>query len=168
MHEGRTVSQRGVVRIERLAEVATGAQDIAEVTGGFHIGWVESNGMLERILGALVVASATHALYSIGDLLFDDTDFHVVTVSDSGSDTWITDIYRHFLIFDVALVAAGAAQLWGKIEVTEYAWTVAAVASIVGHSVGVLIGNIAELPTLPHRSSPDILPPAPGLVDSEI
>tara|TARA_B100000886_G_scaffold325250_1_gene270631 strand:- start:1399 stop:2436 length:1038 start_codon:yes stop_codon:yes gene_type:complete len=97
---------------------------------------------------ALVVASATHALYSIGDLLFDDTDFHVVTVSDSGSDTWITDIYKHFLIFDIALVAAGAAQLWKKIEVTEYAWTIAAVASIVGHSIGVLIGNIAELPVI--------------------
>ena len=97
---------------------------------------------------ALVIATATHALYSIGDLLFDDTDFHVVTVSDSGADTWITDIYTHFLIFDIALVAAGAAELWNKIEVTPYAWTIAAVASIVGHAVGVLTGNLAELPVI--------------------
>lgn len=95
---------------------------------------------------ALVIATATHALYSIGDLLVEDTDFHVVTVSDSGTDTWTTDIYRHFLIFDIALVAAGAAELWNKIEVTPYAWTVAAVASIVGHAVGVVTGNLAELP----------------------
>ena len=86
---------------------------------------------------ALVIATATHALYGIGDLLFDDTDFDVVTVSDSGTDTWITDIYTHLLIFDIALVAAGAAELWAQrigIVVADGAASFASLSTSAPHS----------------------------------